>query len=66
MSGVMSLGLGQLREEWAGKEKWGVCVSLEGGVRVIMSVHPRGCAFYLFKKIVTSHICTDLLIECGE
>lgn len=23
----------------------------EGGVGVIMSVHPRGCAFYLFEKI---------------
>lgn len=64
---VMSLVPRQLREEWVGKGLWerksGMC---EGGVGVIMSVHHRGCAFYLFKKNVTSHIYTDPLIRCRE
>lgn len=34
-----------------GKEGKAGCVPLEGGVGVIMSVHPRGCAFYLLKKL---------------
>lgn len=33
-----------------GREGKAGCVSLEGGVGVIMSVHPKGCAFYLFLK----------------
>lgn len=33
-----------------GREGKAGCVLLEGGVGVIMSVHPKGCAFYLFLK----------------
>lgn len=38
----------------------------EGGVGVIMSVHPRGCAFYLFKKSHESHLYRPLNLVQGS